>query len=181
MARAGILRAAIGSVMACLDPTDRRGNRASVGQILEMLRNDEAVVAVFPETCQPPEPGKAALRKILEAYDGLLQSDLFAQGRRLRNDAIAHVLITAQPTPTVSYETVYKLIFEACRSRNDRALTMPTRRSRDNVLLTRAFASLFRSVAIPHPRTQPTSCQPVFGHKIFLSRTSYQRRLAVTD
>ncbi len=46
--RAGILRAAIGTTMACLDPEDRRGNRASVGQILHMLKNAE-LVAVFLE------------------------------------------------------------------------------------------------------------------------------------
>jgi hypothetical protein len=38
MVRAGILRAAVGTIMACLDSAEnrrnRRGNRASVGQIL---------------------------------------------------------------------------------------------------------------------------------------------------
>jgi hypothetical protein len=38
MVRAEILRAAIGTVMACLDPRDWGGNRASVGQILDMLK-----------------------------------------------------------------------------------------------------------------------------------------------
>src|SRR5262245_23436577 len=44
--RAGILRGAIGAVMACLDPSDWRGNRASVGQILAMLK-DATLAAVF--------------------------------------------------------------------------------------------------------------------------------------
>jgi hypothetical protein len=56
MVRAGILRAAISTVMACLDPADRRGNRASVGQILQMLE-DDCVVAVFPGPGTGPEAG----------------------------------------------------------------------------------------------------------------------------
>jgi hypothetical protein len=50
VARAGILRAAIGTVMSCLDPADRgRGNRASVGQILDLL-NDAELAAAFSES-----------------------------------------------------------------------------------------------------------------------------------
>src|ERR1700682_5610991 len=45
--RAGTLRAMIGMIMACLDRSDRRGNRASVGQILDMLGVGE-LGAVFP-------------------------------------------------------------------------------------------------------------------------------------
>src|SRR5882672_3525661 len=45
MARAGVLRSAITAVMACLDRSDSRGNRASIGQILRMLE-DSAVAAV---------------------------------------------------------------------------------------------------------------------------------------
>jgi hypothetical protein len=43
MVRAGILRAAIGTIMACLDPEDWRGNRASIGQILGTLKDTELV------------------------------------------------------------------------------------------------------------------------------------------
>ena len=41
MVRAGLLRAAISTVMACLDPSDRRGNRASVGEILDLLQDED--------------------------------------------------------------------------------------------------------------------------------------------
>jgi hypothetical protein len=44
---AGILRAAVGTITACLDPEDsRRGNRASVGQIIQLLK-DKALVDLF--------------------------------------------------------------------------------------------------------------------------------------
>jgi hypothetical protein len=49
MVRAGILRAALGSVMACLDPTDQnRGNRASVGGILGLLKDAEFATTTRP-------------------------------------------------------------------------------------------------------------------------------------
>jgi hypothetical protein len=57
MVRAGILRAAISTVMACLDVKDKRGNRASVGQILDMLLRDEKLVAIFPEPGTPADSG----------------------------------------------------------------------------------------------------------------------------
>jgi hypothetical protein len=108
MARAGILRSAIGTVMACLDPRDRRGNRAGMGQILEMLK-DPAVVAVFAEPGTPQEAGATLLQQVKRDYDALVGDDLFERGRRLRNDTIAHLLIPNDPTPVVTYETVYAL------------------------------------------------------------------------
>jgi hypothetical protein len=105
MVRAAVLRAAIGTTMACLDPSDRRGNRASVGQILEMLK-DTAVVAVFPALGAAQE---LALNEARHAYSVLTERDLFERGRRLRNDAVAHVLIPNTPTPDVAYETFYQL------------------------------------------------------------------------
>jgi len=114
MVRAGILRSAIGGVMACLDPKDRRGNRASIGQILEMLKDAE-LVAVFPEAGTPKDAGVAALQGVMQAYEALTQGDLFERGRRFRNDAIAHLLIPDEPTPTVTYETIFALHDEAER------------------------------------------------------------------
>jgi hypothetical protein len=108
MVRAGILRAAIGTVMACLDPADRRGNRASVGQIIDMLK-DETLVAVFRESGTPKELGPAALQQVAGQYGALIGGDLFERGRRFRNDAIAHVLIPDKPTPTLTYETIFAL------------------------------------------------------------------------
>jgi AbiU2 len=108
MVRAAILRAAISTVMACLDPSDRRGNRASVGQIIDMLKDAE-IVAVFAEPGQPEGSGPAALQEVRRDYEALLKDDLFERGRRLRNEMIAHLLIPNDPTPTVSYETIYRL------------------------------------------------------------------------
>jgi hypothetical protein len=114
--RAGILRALISSVVACLDRSDWRGNRASLGQILSMLVEPE-VVAVF-------KTGTAALHRAQGEYEALAQSELFEHGRSLRNKAIAHLLTTEEPTPQTTYETFYALhdaverltinLFEAC-------------------------------------------------------------------
>ena len=114
MVRAGILRAAIGTVMACLDREDSRGNRASVGQILDLLR-DADLVAVFPEPGQPADLGLAALQRANSAYSALVAGDLFLRGRRLRNDMIAHTLMTIDPTPTFTYEIIYALHDAAAR------------------------------------------------------------------
>jgi hypothetical protein len=108
MVRAGILRSAIGAVMACLDPKDRRGNRASVGQILDMLK-DAKLVAAFPETGTPNDVGLAALQQVTREYEILIGGDLFERGRRFRNDALAHLLIPNEPTPMVTYDTIFAL------------------------------------------------------------------------
>jgi hypothetical protein len=112
--RAGILRALISSVVACLDRSDRRGNRASVGQILSLLEDAEVVALFKTET--------AALQRAKDEYVNLVKSELFERGRSLRNKAIAHLLTTNAPTAT--YETFYDLhdaaerltigLFEAC-------------------------------------------------------------------
>jgi hypothetical protein len=108
MVRAAILRSAIGSVMTCLDPADRRGNRASVGQILDFLK-DEKLVAAFPEPGTPKDLGVAALKRVTRDYDALIKGDAFEHGRQIRNDAIAHLLIPGERTPTVTYETIFYL------------------------------------------------------------------------
>jgi hypothetical protein len=108
MVRAGILRSAIGGVMACLDPADWRGNRASVGQIIGFLK-DENLVAAFPEPGTSKDLGVAALERVTRNYDALIKGDAFEHGRRIRNDAIAHLLIPDERTPNVTYETIFSL------------------------------------------------------------------------
>ena len=109
MVRAGILRSLILSVTACLDPEDRRrDNRASIGQILKMLE-DDAVVRRFPDPGQSPGPALAALARARRDYQALLDDDLWRRARKLRNDAIAHLLISEGPAPGVAYETIYAL------------------------------------------------------------------------
>jgi hypothetical protein len=106
--RAAILRAAITGTMACLDPPDRRGNRASVGQILDMCK-DATVVAVMREPGTREETQLAALEQARAEYAALVGGEPFARGKRLRDDAIAHVLIRDDPTAAVEYETIYQL------------------------------------------------------------------------
>jgi hypothetical protein len=108
MVRAGTLRAAIGATMACLDPSDRRGNRASVGQILDLLQ-DSTLAAVFPDNATAATDAAEALASVRTDFDALRQDKLFQDGRSLRNDAIAHILIPDEPTLTVEYDTFYKL------------------------------------------------------------------------
>jgi hypothetical protein len=83
MIRAAILRSAVSTAMACLDPSDRRNNRASVGQILDLLR-DERLVAVFPEPGTRAGLGTAALDQVRRDYQALVEGDLFDRGKRLR-------------------------------------------------------------------------------------------------
>jgi hypothetical protein len=104
--RAAILRAAIMGTMACLDPPG--GDRASVGQILVMCKN-AAVVAVMREAGTREETQTAALEQARAEYQALVDGEAYARGKRLRDDAIAHVLIRDDPTPTVEYETIYQL------------------------------------------------------------------------
>jgi hypothetical protein len=102
---AGIVRAAIGTIMACLDPEDRRGNRASVGRIIQLL-NDETLVDYFASAGQG---SAAALQRAREGYEDLLKGDLFDRAKWLRHDVVGHILIRDTPTPKVRYEDVYDL------------------------------------------------------------------------
>ena len=108
MIRAGILRAAIGAIMACLDPSDPRGNRASVGQILELLE-DNALAAVFPSNASAAAEASTALASVRSEFETLRRDRAFTEGRALRNGAIAHILVSDQPIPAVKYDTFYKL------------------------------------------------------------------------
>jgi hypothetical protein len=107
MVRAGILRAAIGTVMACLDPKDWRGNRASVGQILDGLE-DEMVVGYLASVGLG---STAALQRARESYDHLLSGALFKRSRTLRNVVVAHNLMreTANATASLASEDIYEL------------------------------------------------------------------------
>jgi hypothetical protein len=53
--------------------------------------------------------GIAALQRVTRDYGALIKGDAFERGRRLRNDAIAHVLIPGEPTPELTYETIFSL------------------------------------------------------------------------
>jgi hypothetical protein len=112
MVRAGILRSAIGAIMACLDRDDWRGNRAGVGQIIELL-NDKSVAQSLPEDKRKVVALDVALQHAKTDFDSLLQSDMFQRGRRLRDDAIAHILIRDDRPPDLTYQTIYALCVRA--------------------------------------------------------------------
>jgi hypothetical protein len=88
MVRAGILRAAIGTVIACLDPEDRRGNSASIGQILGMLKDTELVDLFAGSEATHWEATAGALRQARKAYYDLIESPLFKRGKRLRTTGL---------------------------------------------------------------------------------------------
>jgi hypothetical protein len=90
MVRAGILRAAIGTIMACLDPEDWRGNRASIGQILGVLKDTELIDLFAGSEATRRVATAGALRQARKAYYDLIERPLFRRGKRLRNDAVAH-------------------------------------------------------------------------------------------
>src|ERR1700733_14165379 len=70
---AGILRAAIGTITARLDPEDsRRGNRASVGQIIQLLK-DKTLVDLIAGAGQG---STVALQQARERYEALTQGRL---------------------------------------------------------------------------------------------------------
>jgi hypothetical protein len=102
---AGIVRAAIGTIMACLDTGDWRLNRASVGQIIQLLK-DKTLVDYFASAGQG---STAALQQARERYEALRKDDLLERAKRLRHDVVAHILIRDTPTPKVNYKDVYDL------------------------------------------------------------------------
>jgi hypothetical protein len=51
----------------------------------------------------------AALQEVRHYYDALLAGDLFDRGRRLRNEAITHLVVPATPTPTMDYDAIYQI------------------------------------------------------------------------
>jgi hypothetical protein len=120
MVRAGILRAFIGSLMACLDPNDPRDNRASLGQIFEKLKAAQPVSSFKQDV--------ASLQKADDEYRALLASRDFQGARRLRNRLISHLLVSNGVEPEVPYQTLYALqdkaeqltisLFKVCGRRN---------------------------------------------------------------
>jgi hypothetical protein len=114
--RAGFLRSAIGLVVAMLDRTDKkRGNRASLGHITHLLKDQSVVDYLLGPNVKLV--GQPILQKLSDAsdnYDKLLTNPVFKQVKRLRNDEIGHLLVhdDGDPTPLVEYEDVFALADE---------------------------------------------------------------------
>jgi hypothetical protein len=91
MVRAAILRAAIGEIMVCLDPSDYRRNRASVGQILDLLE-DNTLAAVFPANAHAAAAASSALASVRTEFEALRQDTAFTDGRALRKGPMVRSL-----------------------------------------------------------------------------------------
>lgn len=89
--------------MACLDPFDPRGNRASVGQILGTLK-DPALANLFATGGQG---STTALQQARRSYKDLQKCDWYKRVKRLRDKAVGHILNT--PAPEVEYQAIYEL------------------------------------------------------------------------
>jgi hypothetical protein len=71
MVRARILRSVIGTVISVLDPADWRGNRASVGEILKILRQEPEVAAMLT-AASSKRTGAPTIASITALYTGLV-------------------------------------------------------------------------------------------------------------
>jgi hypothetical protein len=114
MVRAAILRSAISLVVAILDPTDRRGNRSSLGEIVKLL-SDEALVEFLLTTLSKGRgamPVKQKLHEVRSRYDQIAIEQSFKRVRDLRHSAIAHLLLRDEPLETVEYSDIFALADE---------------------------------------------------------------------
>jgi hypothetical protein len=111
MVRAAILRSAISFVVAILDPTDRRGNRASLGEIVKLLK-DEALVEFLFTTLRKgrgAKPVNQKLHEVRDRYHEISAGQSFKRVRDLRHNAIAHLLLPEEPPTTVEYSDIFAL------------------------------------------------------------------------
>jgi hypothetical protein len=93
--------------MSCLDSADRRGNRASIGQVLELLSN----MNEWP----PAFSSEVKFKNTQEDYHTLVKSEIFERSKRLRTEHVAHMLDADTPTPDVEHEDIFELDDEAER------------------------------------------------------------------
>ncbi|MFZ0853660.1 MAG: hypothetical protein WAO08_31245 [Hyphomicrobiaceae bacterium] len=101
MVRAGIIRAAIGTIMAAVD---KRGtDRASIGQIVHMfdgMKNLAILAYRWPDATFGP----AELQRAKDDWAALLATGDFQDCKDFRDGAIGHTLVLALPTvPNEAY------------------------------------------------------------------------------
>jgi len=114
MVRAAILRSTISLVVATLDPADRRGNRASFGEIVKLL-SDETLEEFLLTTLHKGRgamPVKQKLREVRDHYDQISTGKTFKRVRDLRHNAIAHLLLQDKPLAAVEYSDIFVLADE---------------------------------------------------------------------
>jgi hypothetical protein len=117
MVRAAVLRSAISLVVATLDPADRLGNRASLGEIVKLL-SDEALVEFLLTRLRKgrgAKPINEKLHEVRDRYREISAGHSFKRVRDLRHNVIAHLLLPEEPTETVEYSDVFALADEIQR------------------------------------------------------------------
>ena len=104
MVRAGVLRAAIGTVMAAVD---KRGtDRASIGQIVHML--DGLDLSVIAYRWPDPAFGPAELQCAKDDWAALVASSDFQACKDFRDGVVGHTLVLALPkVPNEAYFRVH--------------------------------------------------------------------------
>jgi len=99
VSRAALLRSAIGCTIAILDQPGTRGDRASLGQILKWLDDNEyAALLVKPKPGRPREPSHHQLCCVRDRYRRLCDSDTWRNIKSLRH-SIAHLLVQSEAEP----------------------------------------------------------------------------------
>jgi hypothetical protein len=106
---AALLRAEIGTVTAIFDPYDKRGNRASLGHVVEVLK--DTAVRRFLVSRRPAIPAK--FDQLERDYAAIAAGSLLKRIKLLRHKSVAHLLKGARPR--VPYEDIFELEDEAER------------------------------------------------------------------
>jgi hypothetical protein len=109
--RAGLLRAEIGTVTAIFDQWDRRGNRASLGHVVEELK-DSKVRGLLASQRRRAIPGK--FDELQRGYAAVRASRLLSHVRDVRHTAVAHILRT-RGRGVRHQDDIFKLADEAER------------------------------------------------------------------
>lgn len=93
MVRAALVRAQITAIVAMLDASDKRGNRASLGHILKLLDDADLVATLTHPDPFDRNPANAdQLKELHVQYNRIVESDVYRRIKDLRNRAIAHLL-----------------------------------------------------------------------------------------
>ena len=103
MTRAGMLRAAITSIMAALDTKSR--DRASVGQIIHML--EELDLSTLAYRWPHAGFGAATLQQAKADWQAILQGPDYSDCKAHRDNMVAHTLMLA--TPVIENQAFFRL------------------------------------------------------------------------
>jgi hypothetical protein len=93
LVRAGIMRAAISTIMAAVDR--QSAHRASIGQIIHMFERVD--LSVLADLWPSPALGPTELQHAKDAWIALQASDNFKDCKDFRDRVVAHTLVLAAP------------------------------------------------------------------------------------